>query len=87
MYVVQHVHSPERAFIEEDIQKARSTIIAAFDFVLDSIGSDLKSGDLWMRYIRFVKAGEVSIQIPFHNIYDDNHRHNLATMNNKKWIC
>jgi hypothetical protein len=55
------VHSPQRASSEEEAQKARTTIIAAFEFVMNAVGSDIKSGDLWMRYLRFVKAGEVNM--------------------------
>ena len=58
--LVQHVHSPRLATSEDDVQKARNTIIAAFDFVLAGVGTDVKAGDLWIAYLRFVKAGEVN---------------------------
>lgn len=55
---IQHIHSPALATSEEDSQKARATIIAAFDFVLNGVGSDFNSGDLWIAYLHFVKAGD-----------------------------
>ena len=69
LYLVQHVHSPQRATSEEEAQKARTTIIAAFDFVMNAVGSDIKAGDLWMRYLRFVKAGEVYISIVLYRLH------------------
>ncbi|KAJ3345530.1 mRNA 3'-end-processing protein rna14, partial [Kappamyces sp. JEL0680] len=57
---IYHVHSPDRAPGPEEKQKAQQTIISTFDYVLNAVGTDKDSGDLWMRFIKFVRKQEVT---------------------------
>lgn len=36
---------------------ARRTITQSYEFVIDNIGVDRDSGDIWMDYIQFIKSG------------------------------
>lgn len=37
-------------------EKARSTVVQAFDFAITKVGIDTESGDLWMDYLEFFKS-------------------------------
>jgi cleavage stimulation factor subunit 3 len=56
---IQHIHSPLNPTPEEQ-QEAQETITKAYDYVLNAVGTDKESGQLWMNYIQFVKNSAVS---------------------------
>lgn len=41
----------------------RDTVRKAYEFALNHIGHDRDSSELWVDYIQFLKAGEVSLRI------------------------
>ena len=37
--------------------QARRTISASYEFVIDNIGMDRESGNIWLDYVHFIKSG------------------------------
>ncbi|KAJ3154879.1 mRNA 3'-end-processing protein rna14 [Geranomyces michiganensis] len=62
--------------------EARATILKAFEFVLQNVGSDKEAGQLWAEYIHFVKAGETS------SVYEEQQQMDLLrrAYNRAIWI-
>ncbi|KAI8920212.1 hypothetical protein DFJ77DRAFT_233633 [Powellomyces hirtus] len=62
--------------------EARATIMKAYEFVLQNIGSDKEAGYIWTDYIQFVKSGETS------SIYEDQQQMDLLrrAYNRAIWI-
>ncbi|KAI8905512.1 hypothetical protein EDD86DRAFT_194001 [Gorgonomyces haynaldii] len=57
MDYVLHINPLDKLSAEE-AKEARLTIVKAFEFVLSSVGTDVESGVLWLKYINFIKSGE-----------------------------
>ena len=45
--------------VEMMTSEQRKTIIDSYEFVLENLGLDLKSGQVWLDYISFLKSNEV----------------------------
>ncbi|KAH6583187.1 hypothetical protein BASA60_001591 [Batrachochytrium salamandrivorans] len=50
---IQQVHSP-RDLPPEQAQEANETVVKVFEYVISSVGTDIKSGSIWLDYIHFV---------------------------------
>ena len=46
-------------------EKARTTILKAYDFVISIVGIDKDSGPIWADYLDFVKSSQVFLLILF----------------------
>ncbi|KAI8897597.1 hypothetical protein BC833DRAFT_649433 [Globomyces pollinis-pini] len=54
---IKHIHTAENSGLE-NAKETQSVITKAYDFVLNTIGTDKDSGFLWMEYIQFVKNSQ-----------------------------
>ncbi|KAJ3140311.1 mRNA 3'-end-processing protein rna14 [Geranomyces variabilis] len=78
---VRRMHSAANMPAERKAE-ARATILKAFEFVLQNVGSDKEAGALWAEYIHFVKAGET------HSVYEEQQQMDLLrrAYNRAIWI-
>lgn len=59
MNYVNHIHTlPEDATLEQ-LMESRKVVIQAFEFVLSVVGTDKCSGVIWMKFIQYVKSGDL----------------------------
>ncbi|KAJ3169317.1 mRNA 3'-end-processing protein rna14 [Geranomyces variabilis] len=78
---VRRMHSAANMPAERKAE-SRATILKAFEFVLQNVGSDKEAGALWAEYIHFVKAGETS------SVYEEQQQMDLLrrAYNRAIWI-
>jgi cleavage stimulation factor subunit 3 len=61
MEYIRHIHSLDsETATEEQVRQARQTVIQAFEFALNTVGTDKESGGLWMDYIKFIQSGQTT---------------------------